>query len=216
MSDLDWRQSLANVRKAYRVVAAYQQRVQAMMKIAGREFEPLEFADWMATDHGMPPPRNKNPMWNWVWDLLPMNCCSVLLNLEGKRIWDIKTGECLVFCVYMSDTAFWEARQAHPRVSPDPDRLAPAGEATTCFRMMAFQWLADDRTVNCINDFWNAQHPENIGLTPKTSADGRWQVMFVEADLANLETEEAFTTHVRTFRDHVNTAFRLDKPLGAA
>jgi hypothetical protein len=216
MSDLDWGQSLANVRKAYRVVAAYQQRVQAMMKIAGREFEPLEFANWFATQHNMPPRRSTDTKDLWTWDLLPMNSCAVFLNENGMRRWDIKTGETFVFFAFTSDSGFWHAIQEQPGKCPDPSKLEAAEDCETSFQLYAFQWLTAPQSVDCWHDFWDQDDPDGIGMTPATSADGRWQVMYVEEDLANLETEEAFTTHVRTFRDHVNTAFRLDKPLGAA
>ncbi len=216
MSDLDWGQSLANVRTAYRVVAAYQQRVQAMMKIAGREFEPLEFANWFPGHINMPPKRASDPKSPRTWDFLPLHCAVVILNEQGNRRWDIQTGECMIVCMFCADSAFLDTAKDTPKQYPDPSRLPSSFETKTILRIYAFKWLSEPANVDYWNDFWAVEQPDGAIPSPAERTSGKWQVMFVEADLANLETEEAFTTHVRTFRDSVNTAFRLDKPLGAA
>lgn len=216
MSDLEWGQSLANVRTAYRVVAAYQQRVQAMMKVASREFEPLKFANWFATEHGMPPQRTGNPADVWTWELLPMNSCVVLLNESGIRRWEIKTGEVSVFCAFISDSGFWHAQQQQPHMCPDPGKLAAAEDSQTTFQLYAFQWLSAPEMIDFWPGLWNQDDPDGIGMIPVAGPDGKWQVMFVEEDLVTLETEAAFTTHVRAFHDRVRAAFNLPPRPGAA
>ncbi|NDW01927.1 hypothetical protein [Salipiger sp. PrR002] len=94
---MTWTDSLRNVRTAYRVVAAYQQRTLAMMKLARREFEPLNFACWFATEHDVAPPQRVDPLRKWSWDFVPMQSCAIALNSVGTRYWTIKPGECIVY-----------------------------------------------------------------------------------------------------------------------
>lgn len=206
--EMTWTDSLRNVRTAYRVVAAYQQRVMAMMKLARREFEPLTFAGWFPTEHGTVPKTGTDPVDRWIWDFLPMQCFALALTgQDSKRYWTIQKGDCVVFLASFADSGFWEACQENSRTGPQPSKLSSEEETEASFCIYAYQWLAEPRQVDLRHDFWDHCDPEGCEEGPRKGGNGNWQMMCLELNLEQAETQEVFIKAITRFRDRVNTEF---------
>ncbi|PJE28918.1 hypothetical protein SAMN06297129_1225 [Pseudooceanicola antarcticus] len=201
MTDLTWGESLKNLRVAYRTVAAYQERVLSMAKIAGEAFEPLSFAVWFATEHAMAPQRTTDPRNKWTWDFLPMNSFALCLNSSGKRRWTIREGELVVFLYFCADDGFTSYGHANPAPEgPDPAMLPSASEADSWFEMYAYRWLGSDCEIDCYDDLWATDDLPGSDLCPVTSKNGEFSLSYFGVSISELETQESFSSAVSGFK----------------
>lgn len=208
MSDLTWNEGLENVRMAYRVVAAYQQRVLSMLKIACKEFEPLDFAVWFPTEHDTPPQRATDLRRRWAWDFLPLNVFAVCLNTAGNRRWTVRRGDVVVFLYFCADWGFVDhTRLISYSSEPDPVRLPPVKDGESYFSIFAYRWEGDDREVDCYHDLWNTDDIEGADEAAVLDDKGDYSLFYTEISLSELETQDGFVEAVRGFKNRLLTEF---------
>ncbi len=145
----------AQVRVAHRLLAAYYQKIQHLIKeVSGHDELGLEFYYWTPTVFDLPVRRNANQLEKSVWDLLPGIQTGYLFLHGDKNIQN--TGDWLLAIYVVSDDGVedWESAK-------NPLEMEIAAEdgnsVLRCYILAPRKPL----TVNWLHDIWNViEYPE--------------------------------------------------------
>jgi hypothetical protein len=132
----DLGRALCEVRKAYRVLYAYQKRVLDLgAEIAGL-LQLQFFFSWYYPN--LAPRAAKNPLESSAWDFLPLADASVFFSNTGSESYSRKGDWMLEFRV-ISDSAYKEAWEgSHPKV-PTLNGFPPPESSESCILM--YGWI---------------------------------------------------------------------------
>jgi len=142
--------ALLDVRKAYRLLHLYQQRVCGLcteiVETLNQELtKPVEFYHWTASLYGNPPQRGTNLIaGQWSWDFLPLYDFCVFFRPEGQDHQDHNPGDWMFVIRSVADSA-GESHFGDSKVEPDPREFASAGESSTLVKLYAYVCLKSSR-----------------------------------------------------------------------
>ncbi len=164
MTEPNLDETLAQVRQAWRIVAAYQQRVFFLLDEIEHAFPELSRSHWQPERYNRTPRGTTNPSTRWVWDGLPYYEMSTWFTPSEKRPGDqLKSSEWFMVAYLCTDTGFEEApRRRGPFSGPDPLAMPSASETQSQL------WLY----------VYKVENGPNLGITP-------WQLWAKDPDWHN-------------------------------
>jgi len=156
--NLEMQAALVDVRKAYRLVWAYQRRLFDIVKATTDEFEDMGFYYWQTIHTARPANSGSSPFSRWAWDMLPMRRASFLF-LNGSTERNLaRKGQWMLELHLNSDTGF-----PVPPINSEPDAadFTPADQCSSELTICA--WLcAEDAPCNWFHGVWSVtEWPEN-------------------------------------------------------
>ena len=184
--------ALTDVRRAYRLLWAYQQRVfDIVAKVAGC-FEELNFYFWDAELGGRPCTGGTHPGVRPGWSLLPVSDISILY-LSSKDPNAPKAGDWMLECRIRSDTG----------IDMDADGIEPtyqhlAEDAASVLELYAWRCRRDSR-LNWYHGLWErVSWPQKMVFSVEVTDD--FTVIGATFDLTELATEDAVLDAVASFK----------------
>lgn len=183
-TDLDG--ALAEVRKAYRLVAAYQRRVLDVVDLMASSLGDLKFYQWYAElgrpGNGGTPPRGE-------WSMLPMADMSLLYLPQGANPNTPKAGDWMLECRIRSDTGVSASTSSSLT-------LDSAAAARTTLNLYAWNCVRSNKR-NWYHGLWSQQEwPEIGGLV---TLDSDFQVVSRAFDLAELRDRTSINAAADAF-----------------
>lgn len=117
----DARHALEDVRRAYRLVAAYQQRVIYFLEEVERAFPELKFFWWMPERFKVPPRGGTHPNDRWTWDGLPYFSTSNYFMFPGTSSGGkMPSNQFFLIVDICADTGFDLGKETASFHGPDP------------------------------------------------------------------------------------------------
>ena len=171
-----WNDALCDVRKAYRLVAAYQERVARTIQALSAEFPSHRYYTWAPLQidrlitKGKAPHLDRSP-----WDALPLYHYSVLLLPRGADPMRIRKGQCMIEFNIETDTSFdiEDDEQLGPDGHPDPAKLVPAADSGSALRIVG--WFAEKTPYggkSWFDDLWMEHDwPDEAGHVKKLEGE---------------------------------------------
>lgn len=174
----NWNDALRDVRNAYRIVAAYQERVDRTVQAVAAEFPVHRYHAWTPVQRQWLPAlrgptafRDRSP-----WDGLPFKNYSVLftpLDADPDRI---RQSDCMIEVSVEADEAYdvWDEDLYGREAYPDPGKLKPAAESDSMLTMVA--WVADKnlpKNRTWFQHVWNEHDwPDEDGVVQPQAGSG--------------------------------------------
>lgn len=179
--------ALTDVRKAYRLIHAYQQRVWDLLRTVDHDLAHagLRFQRWMPMQY-MSPPKSKTRFFveRWARDFLPAYHIGCEWQEEGTAAKPIRR----VFIIVAADSGYDSTSEAEP----DPSAFEPAEKSTTAIRVGL--WTASIGTPNW-GEAWEhlpSDAREREGETHTGIAkDVTYTYRFLRIDVADLVDDAA-------------------------
>ncbi|MFC3529790.1 hypothetical protein ACFOMH_16570 [Paracoccus mangrovi] len=142
----DLASALADVRHAYRIVAAYQQRLFFLLRQIEAGFPELHFAYWEPAEYARPPQGRTTPWTKWCWDFLPYYSSLNFLTQDGVPIGQkLDIGEWFIMVKFFTDSGFNNEIETTPSFSgPDPLKMPPVEETETMIYVSLYQVIGRD------------------------------------------------------------------------
>lgn len=148
MSDL--RSSLVDVRRAYRLVWAYQRRVMDVVQFVASNFPTHEFYAWTPLKFMGSPQLTTNILRRWAWDGLSFYKASVFFKPIGADPDKLVEGQWYLEVHIDSDTAKF------PEGKTEPDASKFEDASTTHSRIVLVAWLNTGKArANWYHQMWN-------------------------------------------------------------
>ena len=203
MVEKDFDRTLADVRRSYRIVAAYQQRVFHLLHQIREAFPSLSFFYWEPGNFEHPPRRDTDitdlsKRDSPAWCGLPYENFRVFLrSSDKKKDAPLEQGEWFIDCWFVADTKLWESVwEEGPHIDgPDLSKLHSVKKTDSEVWMYVYRM-----TERKENDFL------------KKIEDGEWEEeveqwfdlplggcrhLYVEANLAELFVEGGTDTFLK-------------------
>lgn len=140
-TDTDWKSALTDVRRAYRIVAAFHKRTHHLMREVESLFPELEFAYWDPVFTKRLARSSTRPMDRWTWDGFPYHNMLVCFLPRGiSQNEPLKDGDWFVVAHLDSDTAVFDGDNVavDDDGAPDPSRLLPVERSSSDLYLYAF------------------------------------------------------------------------------
>ncbi|MFG6082147.1 hypothetical protein ACEUZ9_002790 [Paracoccus litorisediminis] len=137
----DPEEMLTDVRHAYRVVAAYQQKIFFMLRQIEAGFPELVFANWYPVWNDRPAAPKTRPWQKPNWDFLPLHAVDYWFVQSGtaaKDPLDLK-GWFMTVRVSVDDGYSDELATSASFSGPDPMKMDPVEETDTFFHIEIYQ-----------------------------------------------------------------------------
>jgi hypothetical protein len=132
----DLARALCEVRKAYRVLYAYQQRVLDLSSEIANRLDLQFFYSWYYPN--VVPRAAKSPLESSAWDFLPLADASVFFSNTGSELYARK-GDWMIEYRVISDSAYKDAwENLHIKVAP-LDRFSPPDSADSY--VLVYGWI---------------------------------------------------------------------------
>lgn len=196
--------ALTDVRRAYRLLWAYQRRVLDTVTRIAAAFDDLSFVHWLPHDFDRPAGASTNPAEKWAGDLLPMLSASFLYLPSSADRTMANKGQWMLDVAVVSDSGYPEGDQLS---EPDPAKFEPVEVSNSSIELYVFQSLSR-RPIRWINDLWHGvEWPGHLQL--QESADPAARMFGMSFDLAGLGTADRIQTAVSKFRAQVGSAMDL-------
>ncbi|MBX3370107.1 MAG: hypothetical protein KF793_06910 [Nitrospira sp.] len=195
----DLSQALVDVRKAFRLLFMYQQRIYDLAQTFAEECALRPYC----VGYGFNRPSTGNPFGNWVWDMLPMYRASFLFLSPDTDNNKAKRGEWLLDIHLVSDSGYPEGHSWR-KGQPNPESFPPSEDCLSYIGVYALRndrdevrdWYADvwRPTVTYPSSYpsgWNAMNNGKTGVT----------ICGAQIDILKLSTKEAVLSAVGQFKE---------------
>src|SRR6266851_1847466 len=111
--------TLIEVRKAYRLIYLYQYYVFDIVRKIVEEFGNPKFYCWDTQHYEKPPPLTSSPLDRWTWDMLPTYDLSLLFLSVGADTNRQRQGDWLLEIRVVADDGF----ELQGSTEPDPTKF---------------------------------------------------------------------------------------------
>ncbi|MEJ5366631.1 MAG: hypothetical protein WHS86_16165 [Desulfosoma sp.] len=146
------KQTLCEVRKAYRLIYLYQRSVLSTIERFAKEFGDSVFYWWTPTHYSPPPMRSTNIHQRLCWDLIPFYLTAVFYRYSKGDIEKHPAGDWLLELNVVTDSAALEKFEAR-NLQPDPCDFSPPEDSKT--KIIVAMWFCEkEATFN-----WYYQKP---------------------------------------------------------
>tara|TARA_B100000678_G_scaffold176500_1_gene147167 strand:- start:1807 stop:2442 length:636 start_codon:yes stop_codon:yes gene_type:complete len=179
---------LPNVRKAFRIVAAYQKRTLQQVDYICRLFPEMEFdfwtpEHWSSTGRKILPSQGK-----WEVDGLPFYSFSVLLVDPNLKF--------AVEILHCSDTGLDDIENFQHF---DPWEMRDAENTSTTLSLIGWLMSGVKNRAEWRSAYYDCQWPEDDGCLSPTARDGIFNIRY-QSDVADLNDRNAIDSFVCSFR----------------
>lgn len=137
----DYEEMLTDVRHAYRIVAAYQQKLFFTLRQIGAGFPELEFSYWHPAWNNRPPSPKTKPWERWNWDFLPLHTADYWFVRSGSDM-NAKLADRDWFMTVRitADSGFdGKGKTTTSFSGPDPMLMDPAEKTWTAIYLNIYQ-----------------------------------------------------------------------------
>ncbi|AJC79780.1 hypothetical protein IE4803_CH02591 [Rhizobium etli bv. phaseoli str. IE4803] len=199
-------QALEDVRAAYRLLYAYQQRTLDTISLVIDQFTDRTFYQWANLLCAMPPARGTSPFGRWTWDFLPIYNTSFLFTKAGDASNHPQESDWLLEVKLGTDSGhaeFWGGN-----IEPSIADLGDVAETRSSLSLIVWKCVETfPKNSNWYNHVWY-DHPwptrdELEAGTPAVVADGKIRSFQVDAPLEELH-DRASVVH---FTDSAKATF---------
>lgn len=199
-------EALADVRKAYRLIWAYQRRMMDLIQVIADDFEGLQFYAWSPLHTRRPTQLTSNPLkGKWAWDMVPFYKVSFLYKPEGASPHDLAEGDWLLEIHLDSDTAGFEAQRGEPDAGKFPD----ADTSRSTLSLIVWQ-CTEAIKANWANDVWKyGSWPAADGIAEQL-ADFTVQVIRVSTALEDLHDKAALRASIDDFKALIRSELGIE------
>lgn len=169
MTEPDFDRLLLEVRHAWRIVAAYQQRVFFLLDELRAGFPELTMTYWEPSFYARPPRGTSLPMEKWSWDGLPYYCTDNWFTLDGKDMRSIQdNGDWFIVVRVWADDGFDTdtAPKSSSFSGPDPLLMPPANESNSELSIYLYHVHSDPTGPLKPWDIWQADY--DLDAAPET------------------------------------------------
>lgn len=192
----DLKMALADVRRAYRLVAAYQRRMLNASRILARSFENMRFYFWAPHHYDPPPRRDTNLVEKWSWDGLPYYAFSIFYLENGADHNHQKPGEWMLEINFEADTAFDGNGNGN---DPDPAEFKDVRDSESVLRICAWLCKVGQKDGNWYNARCAYDWPEKEGIYTSLEG-GRFGAIIEKYPLSELNSVEALENAAENFK----------------
>ncbi|MBU2983475.1 hypothetical protein KO498_16840 [Lentibacter algarum] len=166
-NDHNWKTTLADVRRAYRLIAAYHTQTHHLLREIETLFPELAFANWEPYATARPPSARKRP-WDdkWTWDGLPYhNTLTYFLPNGTSQSQPLKAGDWFILARLDSDSAvFHEDNVATDDTGgPDPSKLMRVEEAVSDLTLHAVI-VKEQSSERTAQDIWQWEQTKEVDV----------------------------------------------------
>ena len=188
--------ALENVRRAYRVVAAYQRRTLRTFELIEAKFPEMKFYYWTPRLYRQPPQRASSPLDRWGWDGLPFYDFSILYTEESVTDgYRPEPGRWMLDVHVQSDTGYDDESEGEP----DPERFSSVAESYTNLSLTAWRCDGDQFSKRLWFNVWTeVDWPEEEDVATEVGS-GFVSLQSVR-DVSDLPDRAAVETFVEEFR----------------
>ncbi|MGH6956450.1 MAG: hypothetical protein ACREEW_07265 [Caulobacteraceae bacterium] len=196
------REALGDVRRAYRLLWCYQDRLFDIIRAIAGEFDSLKFYVWQPNSAARID-GTTNPLTRSPWFAFPMMNVSYLYR-SGDDPNYAKAGDWLLDIRVISDSGFDDSNDS--RLTADPDDF-PGIEATSSrINLYAFYFVGDIKG-NLLRDVWNQlEWPATNGEVGEPTTHSV-RTLGMTFDIAELGDKDAVLAATRTFKNTASAAF---------
>jgi len=160
------RSALGDVRRAYRLLWCYQDRLFDIIRTITAEFDSLKFYMWR-TNSASPIDGSTNPLTRSPWSAFPMMNVSYLYRC-GDDPNQAEAGDWLLDIRVISDSGFDD--DSHSPMKADPDDFAGIEATDTRINLYVF-YCASEIKGNWLRNIWNElEWPEPDGKAVDASS----------------------------------------------
>ena len=192
--DRDLDEAFQDVRRAYRLIAAYQRRALDIVDELVRQFEKFQFYYWSPVQFAPPPRRSSDPVGRWAWDGLPYYCFSCLYLPVGAKLDEPKKGEWRLKINIDADTGYSAGDD-----EPDPTKFRDVTECESLLRLYGWRCEADDNVGDWYYGLWDVDDwPKTEGVLQPVEK-GNYSVGFQAHRLSEITSENDLPGIARSF-----------------
>ena len=199
---MDFDKTLADVRRAYRIVAAYQQRVFHLLHQIREAFPSLSFSHW-EPGYVEPPPRRNTDIIDIskrespVWSGLPYENFRVYLRSTDKKNAPLEQGEWLIDCWFAADTKLWESVwEEGPHIDgPDLSKLHSVKKTDSEVWMYVYR-MTERKEIDFLKEIDDVEWEEEVGQWFDHPLGG-CRYLYVETKMAKLFVEGGTDTFLK-------------------
>lgn len=172
MSEVNYTNVLQDVRQAWRIVAAYQQRVIHLLSSVEAYFPDLAQSFWDPASYRRPPSTGKSPAERWTWDGFPYYHTINWFTLIGTNSKsELKSGDWFLVMEIKADSGFDAEAVQHTASfnGPDPANMPPVEHTDSELHLYAYCVTGVPDDGISADDIWDADEDEGTDESP-----GKW------------------------------------------
>lgn len=187
--------ALVDVRRAYRLIWAYQRRVFDIVRVVTDGFENHKFLFWEPHEFEPPPRRMSDPRAKWAWDMLPDYAFSVILYPIGGERGRPQEGQWMLEISIVSDDGY----EPDDDVEPDATAFRDPSKCASSLNLCAWQ-CTSSRDIDWVADVYDQLYwPEKEGEVEE-HADPPFRLIWRSFNLATLSDKPAIEGAVCEFK----------------
>jgi len=191
----DLSSSLADVRRAYRLIWGYQRRIMDLVQIFEDEFPSHEFYAWSPLSFARPTQLTTSPIHKWAWDGLPFYKASFLYALAGSDPNHHRVGEWLFEVTLDADNVDFAPLRGEPDASKFPDA------ETTASTVKLIAWkCVENGTFNWYHDLWSKGEWPPVDEVSFEQPNYAVKSLSITVELDELPDREAALTLIARFK----------------
>ncbi|WP_346899856.1 hypothetical protein [uncultured Roseibium sp.] len=165
MTEISYDDLFENVRKSWRIVASYQQRIFYLLDEIESGFPELTFRYWEPNHHDRPGRGTSKPTDRWSWDLLPFYSINYWLTPPEKDLKSqLKAGDWFLVFWIEADSSFYfsKATESKSFNGPDPSMMPPTNETDSLLWLYAYRVVGANEDNCTLRDAWGADDTDEI------------------------------------------------------
>lgn len=152
----DFKNILTGVRHAWRIVAAYQQRLFFLLRQIEAGFPDLTLSYWEPAYTDRPPKGTTKPWNKWNWDFLPLHSTYNWFTQTKTKNDPMEVGDWFMVVTILTDTGFDnEGEESSSFNGPDPMKMDPVEETETWIYLSIYQVTSKIKDITPA-DIWHA------------------------------------------------------------
>lgn len=189
---VDLKEALADVRRAYRLAAAYQRRVYDIVNVFVAAFPDRQYYWWQPNAYNKP--GSANPFLRWSWDMLPMVRTSFLFLPAGADPNAPGTDQWMLELLLDTDSGF----EAPLRGEPDPTKFPEPDHCRTTLRAIAWRPTQATR-LNWLHGLWNPAEWPDVDDEVRESSEPPLRAVAKTFELHSLAEKQTVLTAASEF-----------------
>ncbi|MET4634927.1 hypothetical protein [Kaistia defluvii] len=201
------KETLTDVRRAYRLIWGYQRRIMDILNMMADEFDTHEFYCWKTLDRDPPAKRGTNPLKKWAWDLLPLYQASFLYTAVGSDRGSLKAGEWLLEFYVNSDDIDFKGYRAG---EPDALKFLSPENSNSMISLVAWKCTRDTK-ADWFRDIWNYSDWPTSGDVLQID-DYPVRAIKLEFPIEDLDGKPAIKKAVSDFRALLKAKLEIAEP----
>lgn len=192
---------LVDVRKAYRLIYLYQQRIFSIVEVFSEKLN-LNYYYWIPSLFTKP--SSANPFNRWTWDMLPMYKVSFLYLHNSNRgdNSNLLQGDLMVEFQIDSDSGYLKDGGKEPNPLSFDDV-----EESKSYLNIYFWYANTDMKKNWYHNIWNVyNYPNEKNEIVKID---NLKIAHIEIDLIELENEEKILEYSKILKKFMKDNFQI-------